>query len=133
GRDFSAHRLEVVLVLLGIGFFSSFAGIASGIFAIPYLARFSLPMRTVIGTSTASAAVYATCGAIGYVSAGWSVPGLPDATLGFVYLPAFAVMATTAWIATPLGVRLAGRISERALRRSFALFLIAAAVAILNV
>jgi uncharacterized membrane protein YfcA len=131
-RDYRSHRLELSLALLAIAFGSSVAGIASGIFAIPYLSRFSLPMRTVIGTSTASAAVYATVAAIGYVSAGWHVDGLPEPSLGFVYLPAFVVMAVTAAIATPQGVRLAGKISERALRRAFAVFLLAAAAAIVR-
>lgn len=129
-RDYRAHRVELSLVFLAIGFFCSLAGIASGIFAIPYLSRFALPMRSVIGTSTASAAVYATVGAVGYVTAGWSVADRPDATVGFVYLPAFVVLAATAAVATPQGVRLAGKISERALRRSFAAFLFAAAAAI---
>jgi uncharacterized protein len=130
GRDYRAHRLELMLVLLAIAFFCSLAGIASGIFAIPYLSRFNLPMRSIIGTSTASAAVYATVGAVGYVTAGWSVADRPDASVGFVYLPAFAVLAVTAAIVTPQGVRLAGKVGEPALRRLFAVFLIAAAAAI---
>ena len=132
-RDYDAHRLEITLVLLAIGFGCSLAGIASGIFAIPYLARFALPIRSVIGTSTASAAVYASCGAAGYVTAGWSIAtpaGGSASVAGFVYLPAFAVMALTAAIVTPRGVLLAGKVSERALKRAFAVFLLAAAVAI---
>jgi uncharacterized membrane protein YfcA len=129
-RDYQAHRLEVRIVLLLIGIVSSVAGVASGIFAIPYLSRFSLPMRTLIGTSTAAAALYALSGAVGYAAAGWSVPDRPPGSVGFVYLPAFLVMATTAFIVTPLGVRLARRISERLLRKGFAIFLLAAAVAL---
>lgn len=129
-EDYRAHRLPVsgVLVLISLG--SSIAGIASGVFAIPYLSRFSLPMRTVVGTSTASAAVYALVGAAGFVSAGWSAPDLPPGHLGFVYLPAFAVMATTASILTPLGVRLARYADDRLLRVLFAVFLFSAAAAI---
>ena len=105
---------------------------ASGIFAIPYLiARFSIPVRTIIGTSTGAAAVYSTVGAIGYVSAGWSAPDLPEYSLGFVYLPAFLIMAVTASLFTPLGVRLASYINEQVLRRFFAVFLLVAAAAIL--
>lgn len=132
-RDYRDHRLEIQLVLLGIGVASSVAGVASGIFAIPYLSRFSLPIRAVIGTSTAAAAVYAVSGAVGYLAAGWSIADRPAGTVGFVYLPAFAVMATTALIMTPQGVRLAGRISDRLLRRGFAVFLLAAAATLLAV
>lgn len=127
-RAYQSHRFEIRLVLLLIGVASSAAGVASGIFAIPYLSRFALPMRTVIGTSTAAAAVYSISGAVGYVAAGWSVAVRPPGSLGFVYLPAFLVMATTALIVTPIGVRLGGRVSDRLLRKSFAVFLLAAAV-----
>jgi uncharacterized membrane protein YfcA len=129
-RDYGAHRLEISLVLICVGICSSVAGVASGIFAIPYLTRFSLPMRTIIGTSTAGAAVYATFGAIGYISAGWSAEGLPAGAFGYIYLPAFAVMAVGASVFTPLGVRLARYVNERMLRRLFAVFLLAAALSI---
>jgi len=130
-RDYYSHRLEISVVLASIGIFSSVAGVASGIFAMPYLARFSLPVRTIIGTSTAGAAVYSTFGAIGYVSAGWSATNLPDNALGYVYLPAFLIMAITASVCTPLGVRLASYVNERRLRQVFAVFLFFAAAAII--
>jgi uncharacterized membrane protein YfcA len=131
-RSYEAHRPEAFVVLLAIGAASSVAGVASGIFAIPYLSRFALPMRHVIGTSTAAAAVYAVSAAIGYASAGFGREAGP-ATIGYVYLPAFAVMATTALVATPLGVRLAAKVSDRMLRKGFAIFLIAAAAALIVV
>jgi len=130
GREYRDHPLETRLVFFVIGVAGSIAGIASGIFAIPYLSRFSLSIRTAIGTSTASAAVYAICGTIGYVSSGWSAPDLPRATLGYVYLPAFLVMAATAVIAAPLGVRAARFVDEVVLRRLFAGFLLVASAAV---
>ena len=129
-RDYQAHRLEIRAVLIAVGICSSVAGVASGIFAIPYLTRFSLPMRTIIGTSTAGAAVYSTFGTIGYISAGWSATDIPESALGYVYLPAFAITAIAASVFTPLGVRLARYVNERALRKLFAVFLLAAAFAI---
>ena len=129
-RDFRAHGLEAALVLGLIGVCSSIAGIASGVFAIPYLMRFSIPLRTIIGTSTAGAAVYSTFGAIGYASAGWNSGNLPPFALGYVYLPAFVVAAVTAAIATPVGVRLSQHVNETALKRLFAAFLIVVALVI---
>jgi uncharacterized membrane protein YfcA len=129
-REYADHRFQIRIVLVGVGICSSVAGIASGIFAIPYLSRFSLPMRTIIGTSTAGAAVYATFGAIGYVSAGWSATNLPEGAIGYIYLPAFAVMAVTVSLFTPLGVRLARYVNERMLRKVFAVFLLVVATII---
>lgn len=129
-RRWQAHKAEIAAVLFLIGLTSSAAGIASGVFAIPYLSRFALPLRTVIGTSTFGAALYCVFGTLGYISAGWTWEGLPPWSLGFVYLPAFAVMSAAGAICGPLGVRLAGRVSEDGLRRLLAVFLLCAAVVI---
>jgi uncharacterized membrane protein YfcA len=128
--DYQSRRLQTSSVLALISLGSSVAGISSGIFAIPYISAFAGSVRKAIGTSTASAAVYSAFATFGYVSAGWSEEGLPAGHFGFVYLPAFLVMATTALIVTPVGVRLASRLNEQLLRRLFAVFLIAAAAAI---
>ncbi len=130
-RAISDARIEISLVLLAIAVCSSVAGIASGIFLIPYLTRFALPMKTIVGTSTAAAALYSVFGTLGHVSAGWSVPGLPANTLGYVYLPAFAIMGLIVVLTGPLGVRLAHRVADERLKRGFAVFLLAAACAIL--
>lgn len=130
GRNVASHRAQIIAVLLVIAVASSIAGIASGIFAIPYLLRFDLPIKTVVGTSTAAAGFYSLFGALGYVTAGWFEPGLPEYSIGFVYLPAFAVMAIVVAIAGPLGVRVTNRIDDLMVQRIFAIFLLFAAAAI---
>lgn len=129
-RDWRKHRVRIFAVLMLIGTTSSAAGVASGIFAIPFLARFNLPLRTVIGTSTVSATLYSLFGAMGHVTAGWGTPGLPDYAAGFVYLPVVLVMGGTGALMSPLGVRLAGRFNDRALRLLLTGFVLTAAVVI---
>jgi uncharacterized membrane protein YfcA len=130
GRDWQRHKPEIGVVLFAIGLASSAAGIASGVFAIPYLSRFALPLRTVIGTSTVGAAFYSVFGMCGYISAGWGTPTLPSWSLGFVYLPAFAVMSVAGVLCAPLGVRLARQVNDDRLRWVLALFLLTAALVI---
>lgn len=130
-RDYRAHQLEIISVATAVGLLCSMAGVASGLLTIPYLRRFSLPMRTIIGTSTAAAGIYASCGTIGYITAAQGVENLPNGSLGYVYLPAFFIMATIATIVTPLGVHLARYVSERNLSRLLAGFLLLAAVVII--
>lgn len=130
-KAYRNHLGELRAVLFFVGLGSSVAGVASGIFTIPYLLRFALPVKTVIGTSTAGAALYSLFGTAGYISAGWSAPGLPPDTLGFVYLPAFLIMAVVVSVFAPLGVYLARFIDDEPLRRGFALFLLVAAGAML--
>ena len=129
-REWRAHKLELRVALFGIGLASSVAGIASGIFAIPYLSRFAIPLRTVIGTSTVGAALYSAFGTLGHVSAGWSMADPPAWSLGYVYLPALAVMAVVGAVCAPLGVRLAGRMNDRWLRHLLAVVILCAALVI---
>ena len=126
-RNYQNHLPEIRCVLLTIGVLSSTAGIASGFFAIPYLLRFSIPARTVVGTSTVCAALYATAGTIGFVSAGWSAPNLPENTLGYVYIPAFLTMSVVAVIFAPIGVWLNQFINGTVLKRIFGVMLLVVA------
>jgi len=54
---------------------------------------------------------------------GWRVPGLPAATLGFVFLPALAALVAGSVATAPLGARLAHRLPLTVLKRIFALLL----------
>ena len=130
-KDYRHHRAEVGVVSFLITLASSVAGIASGMFMIPYLQRFQMTMFRIIGTSTTGAAIYSVSAVIGYLSSGWSTTHLPKGAVGFVYVPAFGVMALAMALAVPLGVHLARRMNDRLLRRIFALFLLAAAGAML--
>mgnify|MGYP001173038598 FL=1 len=129
-REWRTCRLQIFFVHVLIGLVSSVAGIASGLFAIPYLTRFALPLREAIGTSTIAAALYSAFATIGHMTAGAGVDGRPEWTIGFVYLPAFVAMSVTGGLCGMLGVGLAQRISEQWLRRVLAVFLVAAALVI---
>jgi uncharacterized membrane protein YfcA len=63
---------------------------------------------------------------------GWSVAGLPPASLGYVYLPAFAVIVVMSMLAAPFGARLAHRLPVRRLRMVFALMFYALALRMLT-
>ncbi len=129
-RKWADFRGQILLVHFVIGLVSSVGGIASGIFAIPYLSRFNLSLRTVIATSTVAAALYSLFATLGHISAGLGVEARPEWSLGFVYLPAFAVMSAAGAICARIGVRLGARVSEVWLRRLLSVFLIVAAVII---
>lgn len=114
-------------IFLLIAAVSSMGGVASGMLAIPYLSRYSMPMQRVIGTSTTGAAVFTVAGLIGYVSAGWNMTNLPAATIGFIYLPAFIIMSTMLVTCVPLGVRMAKYADDKLLKKAFGIFLIISA------
>ena len=129
-RQWRESRPQISVVHFLIGLVSSVAGIASGIFAIPYLSRFELSLRSIIATSTVAAALYSLFATLGHISAGLGVAGRPEWSLGFVYLPAFVVMSAAGAVCGRLGVRLGRMTSEIWLRRMLAVFLLGAALVI---
>ncbi|HEX4858246.1 MAG TPA: TSUP family transporter, partial [Usitatibacteraceae bacterium] len=64
----------------------------------------------------------------GFVATGWSDPALPQGSLGYVYLPAFAGIAVTSILIAPLGAKLAHRLPVPVLRKVFVVFLVALAL-----
>ena len=73
----------------------------------------------------ASARWIALAGSIGYAAAGWDIPGRPEWSIGFVYLPALVGISASSLFLAPFGARLAHRMPARRLRRIFALVLLA--------
>jgi len=105
-----------------IGIASSLFGIGGGSLSVPFMTWCSVPVKRAIGTSAAIGLPIAVGGAIGYIIAGWNEPNLPPWSFGYVVLPAFAGIVVASTAAAPLGARLAHRLSEKVLRRIFALF-----------
>jgi uncharacterized membrane protein YfcA len=114
---------------LGIGAISALVGIGGGSMTVPLLIwRGVSPVRAV-GTSSACGVAIGLASAAGYALHG-PAGGLPQGSLGFVYLPAAIGIALASVLAAPLGARLAHQISGRALQRVFALFLFAVGAAL---
>ncbi|NNE58876.1 MAG: sulfite exporter TauE/SafE family protein, partial [Hellea sp.] len=76
-----------------------------------------------IGTAAAIGFFIGLPATIGYIISGWSVPGRPPFSLGYVNLMGFALMAAATIICVPFGVRLAHRLSQDKLRIVFGVFL----------
>jgi uncharacterized membrane protein YfcA len=130
-----ARTLPGAAGLLGagtvIGALSSLIGIGGGALTVPFLSWRGVPMRQAVGTAAACGVPIAWAGAAGFVFAGWSVPGRPDLSLGYVALGAFAGLAVASVLTAPLGARLAHRLPPRALKRAFALLLVVVGVTLL--
>jgi len=124
-----AHRTvpgTPVLVATGgvFGIISSIVGIGGGSLNVPFLVWCGTEMRKAVGTSAACGFPIAVAGAAGYVIAGWHHPDLPTWSTGFVYWPGFAGIAVASVLLAPVGARLAHRLPQPVLKRTFALFLV---------
>jgi uncharacterized protein len=115
----------------GIGGLSSVLAAGGAFLSIPFLARCNVPLKRAIGTAAANGFPIAVAGTIGYVLNGLRVDGLPEGSLGFVHVPALALIVAASMPVAPLGARLAHRLPVRRLRIVFALLLLALALRML--
>jgi uncharacterized membrane protein YfcA len=114
-----------------IGGLSSVFAAGGAFLTIPFLARCNVPLKRALGTAAANGFPIALAGSAGYVLNGLRVEGLPAGSLGFVYLPALALIVAASTPLAPLGARLAHRLPVKRLRIVFALMLLALALRML--
>ena len=106
-----------------IGAVSSLLAAGGAFMTIPFLAWCGVSLRRAIGTAAANGLPIAIAGTAGYLIQGWPVPGLPRPNLGYVYLPALALVVATSMLTAPVGARVAHRLPIKILRRMFAVLL----------
>lgn len=111
-----------------IGVLSAILGIGGGTLTVPFLTWCGVSIQKAVATSAACGLPIALAGGLAYVVMGWQAAGLPSLAAGYVYLPAFGGVALASVLAAPLGARLAHHLSPTALKRVFALFLVALGV-----
>lgn len=111
----------------GIGFVSGLVGAGGGFMSVPFMTWCNVPIHNAVATSAALGFPIAVANTAGYVIGGWSQPTLPAGSLGYVYLPALAVIAVASMLCAPLGARAAHAMNVKQLKRAFALLLYAMA------
>jgi uncharacterized protein len=107
-----------------IGVVSSLVGIGGGSLSVPFMIWCNVVVHHAIGTSAAIGLPIAVAGTVGYVVNGWHLHSLPEYSLGFVYLPALAGIASMSILTAPLGVKLAHSLPVDTLKRVFAVLLL---------
>jgi uncharacterized membrane protein YfcA len=105
-----------------IGGLSNMLGIGGGMFTTPLFVSFRMPMDRAIATSAATGVIITSIGALSYLIFGSSEAFYPNA-IGYIYLPAFVILAVTAAVAAPYGASLTRRLPAERLKRMFALLL----------
>jgi uncharacterized membrane protein YfcA len=121
------------LALVGaiVAFLSSFIAAGAALMTIPFMAWCNVPLRRAVGTASAIGFPLSVAASAGYVIAGWQAAGLPQHSLGFVYLPALALIVLTSVLTAPLGARVSQRMPVKRLRIVFALVLYVIAIRML--
>jgi uncharacterized protein len=114
------HRVRVLLDGFGVGFLTSLVGAGGGFLIVPALALLGgLPMALAVGTSLFVIAMQSTAGLVGHLftmSLDW---------------PVVLAVTATAIAGSFIGTALIGRIPERALRKSFGVFVLIMGIVVL--
>lgn len=113
-----------VAIAGGLGTFSSLLGIGGGTIAIMVMTLHGRSIHRAIATASGVGALIAIPSAIGFVLIGLREAGLPWGSLGYVNLPATAVITSMSVLTAPLGVAAAHGMSALPLRRIFGVYLI---------
>ena len=98
-------------------------GIGGGSLSVPFMIWSNVPAHRAVGTSAAIGFPIAVAGALGYVVNNLHTAGLPEWSLGGVYLPALLFIVCGSVLTAPFGARLAHALPVDKLKRIFALFL----------
>jgi uncharacterized membrane protein YfcA len=107
----------------GIGFLSGLVGAGGGFVSVPFMTWCNVPIHNAVATSAALGFPIALANTVGYVVGGWNLPSALPGAVGFLYLPALAVIATASVTMAPLGARTAHAMDVGQLKKAFALLL----------
>lgn len=122
GAEIPRSRLVDLYGLL-VGLISTLMSIGGGAYITTLMTLYGRPIHQAVATSSGFGPLIAIPGAIGFVWAGWGLPGLPAGSLGYVNLIGAAVIIPASVYAAPWGARLAHGISRRNLELAFGGFL----------
>lgn len=114
----------ISLAGLIIGGISALVAIGGGSLTVPFLTWCNVRIQQAIGTSAAVGLPIALSGAVGYMINGWSESGMSDYRIGFVYLPAVALISVVTYFTAPVGAHLAHRLPVATLKKIFAALLL---------
>jgi uncharacterized membrane protein YfcA len=107
----------------GIGVVAGLVGAGGGFLTVPFLTWCNVKVHNAVATSAALGFPIALFGTMSNVFWGWSEPGLPQYSLGYIYVPALLVIALASVTMAPLGARAAHRMPVAKLKRVFAFVL----------
>jgi uncharacterized protein len=106
-----------------IGFLSGLVGAGGGFISVPFMAWCNVAIHNAVATSAALGFPIAMVNAVGYGISGQGVSGLPQGSLGYIWLPALALIAITSVFMAPVGAKAAHAMDVKRLKRVFACIL----------
>lgn len=115
-----------------VGFLSVLMGIGGGSFGVPLMSLYGVPIHRAVATAAGFGVIIAVPSVAGFLFGHVPAEMRPPLTVGFVNLPAFAIVIAMTMMTAPLGVRLAHSMDPRPLKRLFAVFIMVMAANMLR-
>jgi uncharacterized membrane protein YfcA len=103
-----------------IGFLSGLVGAGGGFISVPFMTWCNVAIHNAVATSAALGFPIAVANVAGYVASGQAVQGLPEGSVGYIWLPALVVIAVCSFFIAPLGAKAAHSLPVSKLKRVFA-------------
>lgn len=110
-----------------IGVLSGLVGAGGGFISVPFMTFCNVKIHNAVATSAALGFPIALAGTLSNIYFGMNVPNLPQGSLGYIYLPALAVVVVASIITAPLGAKTAHALPVKTLKKVFAIVLYALA------
>ncbi len=109
-KEFDRGGVEHLVFLrstaLILGMLASMTGIAGTLLNIVFLNWRGVPWKQAVGTGAGIGAVIAFTGTAGYIASGWNVHGLPEWSLGYVYVPGMLCLILPSMFMAKVGAKL---------------------------
>jgi uncharacterized membrane protein YfcA len=128
--QFEASKKTTMPGALGLGLsgiviamVSSLFGIGGGSLSVPLLSYFGSDMKRAVAVSAACGFPIAVFSVLAFLSASRNISGLPELSLGYIYLPAVFFISLLSVVFAPLGASFAHALPSHQLKRVFAVFL----------
>ena len=107
----------------GIGMVSGLVGAGGGFISVPFMLWCNVAIHNAVATSAALGFPIAAANVLGYAISGYALADLPAWSVGYIWLPALAVIASCSVLTAPWGAASAHRLPVKKLKRAFALIL----------
>ena len=122
GNDIPKSRFVEIYGTV-VGLVCTLMSVGGGAYITTMMTLYGRPIHQAVATASGFGPLIAIPGVLGYIWAGWGVPGLPMGCIGYVNLIGAAIVIPMSVMAAPWGVRLAHGFSRRHLELAFGSFL----------
>ncbi len=106
-----------------IGLISGLVGAGGGFMSVPFMLWCNVAIHSAVATSAALGFPIAVTNVLGYVWAGLGLHGLPPWSIGYIWLPALALIVMMSVLTAPLGAKAAHNLPVASLKKVFACIL----------